>query len=172
MNDFLSLVKTRYSCRSYSSRPVERAAVEKVLEACRLAPSACNNQPWHFIVATSEASKSIVCRAASKFKWVEQASLAVVVLGNHNEAWHRGLDGKDATDIDAAITCEHLVLAAHEQGLGTCWICSFDPEVIRQGFNLEPGVEPIAIFPIGYPAENTQIKEKRRKDMGEIVTWM
>lgn len=164
------LMQQRHSCRHYSDKPLGRDKVLQMLEAARMAPSATNRQPWTFVVADSEASLGVV-RSAYKREWFEKAPVVIVALGHHDEAWHRACDGKDSTDIDVAIAVEHMQLAATTMGLGTCWVCAFDPDVVREGFGLPADVEPIALIPVGYPADGETVPVKKRKPIEEIVKW-
>lgn len=164
------LVETRYSCRDYSDRPVERDLILSVLDVVRLAPSACNRQPWKFLVADSDELRNAVIGSYER-EWIRTAPEFIVCCGLHSEAWHRKSDGKDHTDVDLAIAIEHLCLAASTIDLATCWICNFDPEPIRKAFELPDDVEPIAIIPIGYPADASNIPAKKRKELSEIVKW-
>ncbi|MDE6393734.1 MAG: nitroreductase family protein, partial [Duncaniella sp.] len=101
--------------------------------------------------------------------WIKTAPEFIIACGVHDEAWHRQMDGKDHTDVDVSIAVEHLCLAATSLGLATCWVCNFDPEIIRRAFRLPEGMEPVAIIPIGFPAEPDVIPAKKRKAMDEIV---
>lgn len=166
----MPLFAERYSCRSYDPRPVEREKLLTVLEAVRLAPSACNRQPWTFLVVDDEAGLSAVVEAYNR-DWIRSAPACIIAFGRHDEAWHRPSDGKDHTDIDVAIAIEHLCLASTAEGLGTCWVCNFDVDVIRKAFDVPVGLEPIAIIPIGYPAADSSVPAKVRKPLDEIVKW-
>lgn len=166
---FYSLSQRRYSCRDYKPEPVPADIVRAVLDAVRLAPSACNRQPWKFLVIDTPELREAVQKSYSR-EWLRDAPVYIVALGLHDEAWHRPVDGKDHTDVDVAIAVEHLCLAATTLGLGSCWICNFDPAVIVEALSLPEGVEPVAIIPLGYPA-NADIPEKKRKSLDEIVKW-
>lgn len=166
---FYSLITDRYSCRAYSPEPVNKELILAVLDTARLAPSACNRQPWQFIVADTPELRTAVCNAYSR-DWVKNVQTFIIACGNHNEAWHRA-DGKDHTDIDIAIAVEHICLAATALGLATCWICNFDKEAICAGFNLPTDLEPIAIIPIGYSEPNATVPPKNRKEITQIVKW-
>lgn len=165
-----NLARERFSCRSYADRAVERDTLLAVLDIARLAPSACNRQPWLFLVADSDELREAVVRSYPR-EWIKSAPEFIVACGLHSEAWHRGCDGKDHTDVDVSIAVEHLCLGATSMDLATCWVCNFDPEVIRGAFNLPADVEPVAIIPVGYPAEGTEIPAKKRKELSEIVKW-
>lgn len=166
----MDIFKERYSCRSYSERPVEREKLMAVLEAAQYAPSACNKQPWTFLVVDDEPGRQAVAKSYGR-DWIMTAPMYIIVFGHHNEAWHRPCDGKDHTDIDIAIAVEHLCLKAAEEGLATCWVCNFDPKVIVEEYGVSEGIEPIAILPLGYAAEGTNAPVKKRKTLEEIVKW-
>lgn len=167
---FHDIVANRYSCRHYSQEPVSQEQILEILECARLAPSACNRQPWKFMVISAPEELSAV-HASYNRDWIKEAPVAIIVLGNRNEAWHRSYDEYDATDIDIAITTEHICLAATSMGLGTCWICNFDPITLRTGMNIPEEWEPLAIIPVGKPAEDIAIPEKKRKNNDEIIQW-
>ena len=167
---FHDIVANRYSCRHYSQEPVSQEQILEILECARLAPSACNRQPWKFMIITAPEELSAV-HASYNRDWIKEAPVAIIVLGNRNEAWHRSYDEYDATDIDIAITTEHICLAATSMGLGTCWICNFDPITLRTGMNIPEEWEPLAIIPVGKPAEDIAIPEKKRKNNDEIIQW-
>lgn len=168
--EFYNLVETRYSCRDYSDESVSREMILAVIDGARLAPSACNRQPWKFLVADSEELHRAVVDSYSR-DWIKNAPVYLIACGIHDEAWHRPHDGKDHTDVDVAIAVEHLCLSAASLGLGTCWVCNFDPEVITRAFNLPEGIEPIAIIPMGYPAPGSVVPAKKRKSIDEILKW-
>lgn len=151
-------------------RPIEREKLENILDAALLAPSACNRQPWTFLVVEDDTPRKAIYEAYPR-EWILTAPAYIIALGHHESAWHRPSDGKDHTDIDVAIAVEHICLAASAHGLGTCWVCNFDSEFIRHAFNIPDGVEPIAIIPIGYPAEGVEAPEKIRKPLNEVVKW-
>lgn len=169
-DDLLSLMTQRFSCRSYDSeRAVSHDHIEAVVEAARVAPSACNRQPWKFLVADTDDARDVVMKAYNR-DWIRTAPAFLIALGDHSQAWHRA-DGKDHTDVDLSIAIEHICLAATTLGLATCWVCNFDAALIREGFNLPAGFEPIAIIPIGYPAQGCQVPVKNRKSSDEIIVW-
>lgn len=166
--ELYNLALSRYSCRSYSPEPVPDDILMAVLDIARLAPSACNRQPWLFIIADSDDERRAIAESYSR-EWIKTAPTYIVACGIHEQAWHRPADGKDHTDVDLSIAIEHLCLAASSMHLGTCWVCNFDPTVISNAFRLPDGVEPIAIIPIGYPAQGDTAPAKTRKELSEIV---
>lgn len=171
---FLDLALNRYSCRDFDrNRAVSRNILSGIIETARLAPSACNRQPWTFVVIDDECDAScreVVIESYNR-PWITTAPAFIVACGNHEEAWHRASDNKDHTDVDLSIAIEHICLAAADEGLGTCWVCNFDVDKIKSGLNIPAQYEPIAIIPIGYPAPDATIATKNRKDIDEILKW-
>jgi nitroreductase len=165
---FLDLVRKRYSLRKFQDKKIEKEKMLEVLEAARLAPSAANCQPWHFIVVQDKATLEKVYPLYQR-DWIKSAPALIVICGDHDLSWRR-TDGKDHCDIDIAIAIDHMTLAAAELGLGTCWICMFDAEKCHELFELPANIEPIALLPIGYPKESVT-KTKNRKAFEEIVHW-
>ncbi len=167
--EFMDLVRGRYSCRSFETTPLSDDLVMAVLESAHLAPSACNLQPWTFVVVRDAETRSrILAKSRPAFM---DAPAVIVACGHHSQAWHRGCDNKDHTDIDVAIAVEHLCLAATSLGLGTCWVCSFDVEATRRCLQLPDDVEPVALLPIGYIKGDNPMEIKKRKPLDEIVRW-
>lgn len=169
---FLELAKKRSSVRSYQTTPVEREKLLAVLEAGRIAPSAVNYQPWYFVVLEEEAIRKKVAAAYPK-DWVLEAPVLIVICGDHQHSWKRKHDQKDHCDIDVAIAVTQMTLAATELGLGTCWICAFDPKVCRETLDLPEQIEPIAILTLGYPKSQADPDRhsKERKELNAVVRW-
>lgn len=166
--EFLELVERRYSCRAFQPKEVEREKLDAVLEAARLAPSAVNLQPWKFYVVTSaEVLRSL--HSVYAREWFQSAPACIVACGNHAASWKRS-DGKDHCDIDVAIAAEHMVLAAAELGLGSCWVCNFDVAKCASILQLPDDLEPIVMIPIGYAAD--EAKPKKRKATDEVVEYV
>lgn len=164
--EFSELIKRRYSVRSYKAEPVEEDKLQKVLEAARLAPSATNRQALQFIIVHTKGRKTELSRIYDK-DWFVQPPLVICACGIPSENWVRRQDGRNYNDVDVAIAMDHLILAATEQGLGTCWIAAFDPDAAREVLQLPDGVVPIAFTPLGYPADEP--RPKKRKALSELV---
>lgn len=164
----LEIIETRRSIRKYLPQPVEQEKLDYIMECARLAPSAVNFQPWYFYIIQSEEAKEKLYECYHN-KWfsTNAAPVFIVACGDKNASWKRKSDMKDHMDIDVAIAFEHICLAATEQGLGTCWVCSFDVEKTRSLFELPDHMEPIAITPLGYPVEE-EVKRTPRKSKEEI----
>jgi nitroreductase len=168
---FIDIAKERYSCRNYKTDDIGDEKLMMVLEASRIAPSAANYQPWHFIVVKSPENKAKIYESYNR-EWIKSAPILVVVCGDHTKSWKRS-DGKDHLDIDIAITIDHLTLQAVELGLATCWVCNFNYEILKNNLTLPENIEPVAIIPIGYPNDSADPDrhELKRKTIDEIVHW-
>jgi nitroreductase len=166
--EYFDLIQQRYSVRAYKSQPVEEAKLAKVLEAARLAPTGANRQPFQLIVARVKGREAELQRVYHR-QWFVQAPLVICACGIPTQGWVRPADGFNCTVVDVAIAMDHLILAAAALGLGTCWIAAFDVAAARQAFSLPGGVEPIALTPLGYPADQPGPKE--RKPLTELVRY-
>ena len=168
--DFLELAKKRYSVRKYLPREVEPEKLDYIMECARLAPSAHNFQPWFFYIIKSDEAKEAVKNTYQR-NWITSSPPPVFILAcsNNDQSWKREFDYKDHGDIDIAIAFEHICLAATEKGLGTCWICNFDPSIIKELLKLPENMTPIAITPIGY-IDESEAKKHPRKSTDEIMT--
>jgi nitroreductase len=166
--NFTEIINKRFSVRSYTSKKIENEIILEILDAARMAPSAVNFQPWHFIVIT-DPEKLTQFHEVYHRSWFKEAPVCVVVCADHQQSWKRKSDEKDFADVDAAISIDHLILKATELGIGTCWICNFDTERARTLLCLPEHVEPIAIVPLGYT--KAERPEKKRKAISEIVYW-
>lgn len=165
----LDLIKSRRSVRAYSTETVNDEVLNSVLEAGRLAPSACNYQPWIFIVIRERENRLRMSTVYNR-DWFFNAPVIICVCCNHNESWHRK-DNKDFGDIDIAIAVDHMTLAAQEAGLGTCWIGNFDSRTASQLLNLPAHIEPVIVTPLGYPLSKDKAAQKIRKSSGDIVYY-
>ncbi|MBP6875393.1 MAG: nitroreductase family protein [Candidatus Eisenbacteria bacterium] len=163
--EFRELIEKRYSVRAYKPDPVPEEALAAVLEAGRLAPTAANRQPFRILVVHTRGRESELKRMYSR-DWFLQAPLLIGVCGLPGESWVRR-DGRNYVDVDAAIVMDHMILAAADRGLGTCWIGAFDPQAVREIFGLPADAEPIAFTPLGYAADMPA--QKRRKAVEELV---
>jgi nitroreductase len=165
--DFSELIRKRYSVRAYKTTPVEDEKLQKVLDAARMAPSAANLQPFQIIAihtAGRESELSRIYRADYFYK----APVVICACTIPSQAWTRG-DNKNYGEVDVTIAMDHLILAATELGLGTCWIGAFDASAAREILGLPEGVEPIVFTPLGYPADKP--RAKKRKDLSDLVRY-
>jgi len=166
--DFQELVMKRHSVRAYRPDPVEEEKLQQVLEAARLAPTAATRQPLRLIVIRTAGRESELQRIY-KGAWFVQAPLLICACAVPSEGWVRH-DGKNYCDVDVAIVMDHLILAAAELGLGTCWVAAFHVPTAREVLGLPDDVEPVVFTPLGYPAEHA-VPAKRRKALSELVKY-
>jgi nitroreductase len=165
--DFFDLINQRYSVRAYKSDPVEDEKLQQVLDAARLAPTAANRQPIQFIAIHTADRESDLKRIYSA-DWFRKAPLVICACAVPSQAWSR-MDKKNYSEVDATIAMDHLILAATNLGLGTCWIAAFDPEAAREVLKLPEEVEPIAFTPMGYPSDRP--RPKKRKPLSDLVRY-
>ncbi len=165
--EFTELIRKRYSVRAYKADAVEEDKLQQVLEAARLAPTAANRQPFRIIVIHTAGREAELRRIYDR-GWFVQAPMLLCACGIPAQTWRRS-DGKNYNDVDVSIAMDHMVLAATDLGLGTCWVAAFNPAAARQILGLPDGVEPVAFTPLGYPAD--QPRPKERKALSELVRY-
>ena len=167
--DFQSLILARYSVRSYRPDPVPEDLLLKVLDAARLAPSAHNAQAFRVVVVHTRGREVELLRVYPR-DWFVKAPIVLAVCAVPGEAWtRRRFDGWSAAETDATIATDHMILAAADLGLGTCWVAAFDPRAAREVLHLPDGVVPVAFTPLGWPADQPGPKERR--PMEELVRY-
>ncbi len=170
---FLDLACRRHSVRSYRSHAVPDDALATVLEAGRVAPTAANRQPIRIIVIHTAGREAELRRIYDR-DWFVQAPLLLCVCAVRDEAWSRTMyDGRSHADVDAAIVMDHMVLAAADLGLGTCWIAAFDPAAAREVLAVPPEGEPMLFSPLGYPAADGEAsaRHQQRRPLEELVRY-
>jgi len=164
---FIELINKRYSVRAYQSVPVETEKLQIILEATRLAPTACNRQPFKIIAIHTEKRKQQLL-SIYKSEWFVQAPLILCICGVPTSAWVRK-DGRKYLDVDIAIVMDYITLAATDLGLGTCFIAAFDADNARRVLSIPDEAEPILFTPLGYPADTPGIK--KRKSLDDLVSY-
>jgi len=172
---FLELARRRSSVRRYAAKPVPREAIDRCLEAARLAPSACNSQPWSFIVIdNSEMLAKLADQAFSGIykmnSFTRQAPVLIVVVTERSvySAMLGGyLRGTQYSLIDIGIACEHLVLQATEEGLGSCWLGWFNERAVKKFLRLPRSAKVDIMISLGYPQQGEE-RQKTRKSLDQI----
>jgi nitroreductase len=171
--EFNSLIRVRESIRNYDrDNPVSKDTLERILDAGRMAPSARNYQPWKFLVIESAEMLEKV-RACYSREWFKEAPHILIVVGERDQAWTRNYDGYNSVETDLAIAMTHLILAAENEGIGTCWIEAYDPAILRDAIKLNENQVVFGITPLGYPKKGfRKAGNKIRKPLSEIVKYL
>lgn len=173
--DFLEIANTRQSCRSYDpERAVEEEKLQAVLEAARLAPSACNGQPWHITVLRGDAAReaALACRGMGMNKFAVQAPVLLVLSEKpyvKSAAMGARVKNNDYRSIDIGIACAYLTAEATAQGLSTCILGWFDDARIRELCRI---TEPARlVITLGYAAADDKLRQKKRRELSELVSY-
>lgn len=178
MKTFLELVKSRQSDRAYdANRSVEAEKLEYILETVRLAPSACNAQPWKFIVVTDpllvkETASTVADKALGMNHFAYQAPVFIVVLeesANFTSTLGSKVKQKHFPHMDLGIAAAHITLAAAEQGLGTCIVGWFNEKKIRNVLDIPSSKRPVLVITLGYSTQ--PLREKKRKKLEDVVSY-
>lgn len=165
--EFADVIAGRYSVRDYRRTEVPEDVLDRVLRAFVLAPTAANRQALGLVVVRTAGREEDLRRIYRADWFASQPPLIVAACAVTDECWVRRSDGKSYADVDVAIAMDHLILAATNEGLGTCWIGAFDPQAAREVLALPDKVEPIALTPLGYPADSAPAK--RRKPPEQLI---
>ncbi len=176
-SDLLELINFRQSDRAYLTTAIEDEKLQRILEAGRLAPSACNAQPWKFIVINDNELKNKIADCTSSKvlgmnHFTKQAPIHIVIVEDRaNLTSNAGslIKGKHFPLIDIGITAEHICLQAAAEGLGSCMLGWFDESKVKKLLNIPKSKRVPLIITIGYPEKET--REKRRKELNEIVRY-
>lgn len=151
--DFEKIIDERFSVRSFKSEHLPQGVVEKILEAGHKAPTGCNFQPQRILVLNSDES---VNKLKECTKCHFNAPTAFLVCHNSEESWKRVYDGALSSPVDAVIVATHMMLAAHNEGVGCCWVMHFNPEAMRNAYNIPANIEPVALLVMGYPEDDVK----------------
>ncbi len=165
--EFNDLIQKRYSVRNYKSEQVEDEKLQLILEAACLAPTAHNKQPFQLIVIKTQGKEEELKRIYPA-EFFSKAPLLICACALPEEGWIRN-DGKNYTEVDTTIAMDHLILAATNQGLGTCWIARFDLKAAYEVLDIPENVLPLIFSPLGYP--NDTPRPKQRKKIDELVRY-
>ena len=177
MNDFLELCKRRQSCRGFSDKPVEHDKLVKCVDAGRLAPSACNSQPWSFVVAESPEVVAEVAKCGQQMKmngFLSNAQAFIIVLEEHAVLMPTVrclIDSQYFAKGDLGAATVQVCLEAESQGLGTCIIGIYDREGVCKALNIPTEKQFAAFIAVGYPADD-KIRDKSRKPLENIVRFV
>jgi nitroreductase len=164
--DVFKAIKNRRSIRKYRARPVELEKLDRILEATRLSPSACNIQPWDIIVVKSEETRNRMAEAYRR-EWFLKAPVIIALCATPTKAWRRN-DGEEFWKIDGAIAMQTLIIAATAEGLGTCWIGDFDEKKAKEILGVPEETRIVALTPLGY-SDKKKGPVTDRKPLEQIV---
>lgn len=152
--DVMEAIRRRRSIREYKSDPIPQALLDEMTEALRLAPSACNYQPWRFIIVTDPAQRRALAQACRGQKFIAEAPVIIAGCGLTDESYTRMGGYWSSCEIDVAIALDHLTLAAAAAGLGTCWIGAFSEADVKQVLGIPKNAKPVGLITMGYPARD------------------
>ncbi|UCG90896.1 MAG: nitroreductase family protein [candidate division WOR-3 bacterium] len=167
--EYYEVIKKRKSVRKYKSDRIPDDVLNRILDAGRLAPSAKNYQPWHFIVIREPEMKQKVAEACVNQHFIAEADVIICGCALEKIAWDRMGNYMASWPHDLSIALDHIILAAANEGLGTCWIGKFDEKMVKDLLQIPEEVRVVALTPVGYPAEVP--KERRRLELKEIVSY-
>ncbi|MFX1486985.1 MAG: nitroreductase family protein [Promethearchaeota archaeon] len=169
--DVFEVIKGRRSVRRYSDKEVSAQDLKAILDAAIHAPSAGNIQPWIFIVVKDANGRRNLAMAAYGQMFIAEAPLVIVVCADERaSAWGYGSRGRSLYCIqDTAAAIQNILLAAYALGLGSCWVGAFDEDSARGVVRTPPKVRPVALIPVGYPAEEPSAT--RRKSLSSVIYW-
>jgi nitroreductase len=166
---FIELAKKRISVRSYRPEPVSDELLNEVLEAGRLAPTACNLQPFQFVVVREKENLAALATGYPG-DWFKEAPVVIAVCTMPDKAWKRSKhDERCLIDVDGAIAADHMTMAAADLGLGTCWVGAFDPKIVRKVLGIPRTAEPLVLLTLGHPNENG--RPKIRQPIEKLVRY-
>ncbi len=171
--DVLTAIKTRRSVRSFLPKSIPAKVQDRMRQALRYAPSACNFQPWRFIFVTDDELRQGIARASFEQLWIAEAPIIVVGCAIPGKAYKTMGGYGNSADMDVAIALDHLTLAAVADGLGTCWIGAFEEDAVKRLLRVPKTVKVVALTPLGYPAApegNAPIKNGDRKAPDEVFS--
>ncbi|MGC8816398.1 MAG: nitroreductase family protein [Candidatus Hadarchaeum sp.] len=164
----IEAIRLRRSIRSYERRPVPRDKIEKILEAARLAPSAKNVQPWYFVVVTDDEKREKIAKSGRFAGFIKEAPVVIVGCGDTKASpkWHV---------VDVSIAMQNMVIAATAEGLGTCWVGSFDELLVKDILKIPEHYKVVALLALGYPRKKFDLTAKllhftrRKKHLDQIA---
>ncbi len=168
--NFYELAKARYSVRKFKTDYIEEEKLNLILEAGRVAPTACNFQPQQIYVVKSEENRQ---KLAEVCPYTFNAPIILVVAYDKNRDWkNRLMPGYSSGETDAAIVCTHMMLEAWELGVGSCWVGCFNAEEVSNALNLPDNIIVSAMLPIGYADDDAKPSNTHDvyRDMDELIT--
>lgn len=151
--EFEQLIDARYSVRDFKDEHLPPAVLDKIIAAGHKAPTGCNYQPQRILVLNTDEA---IAKLRQCTKCHFDAPTALLVCHNKNESWKRVYDGALSSPVDAAIVTTYMMLAAQNEGVGSCWVMHFNPAAMREQFHIPDHIEPVALLVLGYPADRAK----------------
>ena len=171
ISNFLNLSESRFSVREYSQKPIEQEKINALLRVAQLSPTAANKQPQKIYIITKDIDKQ---KLKEVTKYTFDAPMFFLVCCDKDKAWKHKTEETYSTEIDGTIVATNIMLEAHDLGLGSVIVRSFQTQKLKDLFELPDNMIPIVLLPIGYPKENTKPSEShyQRKDIEEMVEFL
>jgi len=170
--DFYEVIRTRRSVRKFKTDDIPDEVLNRVLDAARIAQSGNNWQPWKYIVIRNRERMKEMLPVCGGRSFIAEAPVLVVACGERLTVNRGGYMGDLSMLVDVSISFDHLTLAARAEGLGTCWIGSFNNDGVKKYLNIPDDVQVVALTPMGYPADADAFSERtNRKALDEIVSY-
>ncbi len=168
--DFCELITQRYSVRKFKNEQLSEEVIDKILDSSHKAPTGCNYQPQRILVLNTKQSMDKL-RECTKCHF--NAPSAMLVCYNEEESWVRPYDKALSAPVDAAIVASHIMLAAHNAGVGCCWVMHFNPHKIKEAFNIPENIKPLALLMMGYPDNDSKPLDLHSKfrPLDEVVFY-
>jgi nitroreductase len=176
--EFHDVIRARTSVRQYSDKSVDEDKITYILECARLAPSWANKQCWRFIIIKNKETIEQISKTSLINRWLKTAPVVIVACADPTDSGTN--NSLDYYTVDVSIAFEHVVLAATDVGLGTCWIGGFNEEKVKELLEIPKRIRVVALTPLGYPVDTigfaeritkTVLKTKKRKTLDEIVHY-
>lgn len=168
--EFEKLISERFSVRQFKPEHLPQECISKILDAALVAPTGCNYQPQRILVLNTDESIEKLKKCT---KCHFNAPTAMLVCYNEEESWKRPYDGALSAPVDGAIVATHMMLEAHNIGVGSCWVMHFNPSAMAEEFNIPENIKPLALLVMGYPADDAKPLELHNKfrPIDEIVVY-
>ena len=170
-NDFLKLAESRFSIRQFLDKPVEQEKIDALLRVAQIAPTAENKQPQKIYIVTKEEDRKKL-KTVSKYTF--NAPMYFIVCCDKNKAWKQKNEDYISTEIDGSIVTTHIILEAHDLGLGSVVVRNFETENLKKLFNIPENMVPISLLPIGYPKEGVKPSKLHftKNDIKDMVEYL
>jgi len=160
--DTYECIRTRRTTRTFLTKDIPEATIQKILEAGRLSPSARNLQPWHFVAIQDKAMLKQLAPLCTSGRFIEQAVCAVAVVTDPSNRWH---------ETDGARAVQNMELTGWNEGVGTCWIGSLERDKIKDLLGIPQPLHLLTILPFGYPVEPKAPRSRTKKRPEEVCHW-